>query len=1126
MRCKFIIQGSCGKRDSCPYFHNAIDPSSTSPSTNPSVPPETPPVSELDEHPLVVEETADITEPPTALSPDPSSPECAPLRASALSVTAAVFEPCKFRVTGQCVRGDSCMASHGEAVEPAYSPIPSVSPLIPDPKGEDEDWIQFSQEFIAQASTYDPSFPSESFVPRPMYPTDGGHVGHDPTPTYDPSFRSLYPQPTYQTTSESKTLRFCEYFARGTCRRGNACPLVHDIRAQNPAPETEFAVDQSATEVWHGAIEKHHAPIAKPCRYQGNCRRGNKCLFRHDSYDRPPSPRFTPVTAREPVAEEAGWLAETDDWVVDQQAASKWAVEDTATVPEPQSHNTYNNRAFKGTKSNWGQEIDDTQWHAEPKIDEQVQDAVASWFEETEAGWMQQTENNPDWSVDQQAAGEWMDDEPEDRRELDVAGSVPPEKDLGAEQSWSTPWPDAVPSSFPPPREYCKFFGQGHCSKGDNCKFLHVAQEEDVIEPEQDIDDMRQDQDFDLDLASAASIPLPPDPDIPPRSLYHCTVRFGDGAVPEEVVTSFDSVGLILSNYPPGLAHADLLQLAEPYGVVKNTTFRLSAGGVQAHIEFEEYSQAAKARANLNGMPLEEMVMHARLDSVASVSGTVHDLEIGREIKLVWDAPSVSGWAFYPTVGTAKEAAARLNGIMYGARTISAEYRKSKQSHSIPVRLEGLPLTVNREDLKKVCVGSSSVSLDPPNYRKAQNENILAYLADFGPVDCFEVLPTDPSQMKVTGFARFRTGEAAANAVQGLKDTTHDFLGKGRISAQSIFHSKYDCSRYPFAVIREELEQLRSSASDSACTLRLYDNPPTVHIYGRQGKPMAGIRKAVEDLLFGSDMGGWDPYFDTSSSEEALKRINGDDAIHIRPDRRRRVLRVWGNREKAEKQVARLLKHVKAKRHNLCIEEGFMPALIKGGLKSLRDEFGVSKILMDVRSQTLTVLGDIKTEVEGRLQALTPTRTATSSPKPGGCCLCFAEAVKPVELDCEHVYCSACLQLLLCPVPGLDFVTPTCVAEVGDQPNSSCLSDIPISLILHHTTNDNQEQLFESSLLSFVRSHSEYRFCTSGCPVTYRISIPGTIFTCPECHLDLCASCAVPVHPGSTCETVPETAFQ
>ncbi|KAJ7180531.1 hypothetical protein C8R46DRAFT_1069753 [Mycena filopes] len=1069
--------------DNCPYLHDAVDLPSTQASREPP---------EVPREPTQVSES--LPEPPTTPGPSP----CAPV----LSAGAAAFEPCNFRVTGRCVRGDSCIVPHGELANPAYSPIPSVSPLIPDSKAaSDGDWFQISEELIAQASTYIPSSPS--FFPQPSYPihpSHPGHVAHDSVP-------------------EPVTLRPCKYFAVGTCRRGNACPLVHDIRTQNAvACAPEFVPDAET-------------PL---CRYQlqGVCRKGSKCRFRHTSHDRPPSPEPTPIIGPKAVAEEAGWLAETDDWAVDQQAASKWGVDDSVAL---QKHTSYSRRPTRGAKSNWRQEIDDKQWAKQPIEEEISQRTGASWFEQTgdkqqteeqieeevgesaggdwfeqtnhaETSWMQNIEQNPDWSADPQTAGKWLDarTEPEDHRQVHVAS---PERDL-AEQSWDAPWPEAVPDVLPPRQEYCKFYGQGHCAKGEHCRLLHVGQEDHAIGQQQDVDDTPQD-DPDLDR-TAASIPSTPEPVIPSRSLYNCTVRFGPNAIPGEVVTSFESVKLILSNYPAGLAHADLLKVAEPYGVVQNTTFRLLAGGVQAHIEFEKHSQAAQARANLNGMTLDEMVLHGRLDCAGSVGGSVHDADVGRQIKLVWDAPSVSGWAFYPSVGIAKKEATRLDGTVYNSRKICAAYVKGSQPHSIPVRLQGLPLSANRQDLQNLCVGSSSVSLNPPNYQQAQNENIRAYLADFGPIESFEVLPTDPSHPEIIGLARFRTKEAAANAVHALKESTHDFLGKGRISAKPVLYSKYECSTYPVAVIRDELERL-SASSDSACTVRVYDNPPMVHIYGRQGKSVAVIRNTVENVLFGSQLEYWDPYFDTSSSEEALKRINEDDSIHIRADRKRQVLRAWGQVETAEKQIARLLKHVEAKRHNLRLETGFMPPLIRGGLKSLQDEFGASKVLLDLRAQTLTVLGDIKTEVEARLLAMPPI----CSPEPGGCCLCFSQAVDSVKLDCEHIYCSACLQLLLCPVPGLDFTTPTCVAEAENKP---CLGEIPMSIILSHLTQENQDQLLESSLHSFIRCHSQLRFCVSGCPVVYRVGIPGTIVTCPDCHLDLCASCAAPMHSGLTCE--------
>ncbi|KAF8216354.1 hypothetical protein K438DRAFT_1797083 [Mycena galopus ATCC 62051] len=602
-----------------------------------------------------------------------------------------------------------------------------------------------------------------------------------------------------------------------------------------------------------------------------------------------------------------------------------------------------------------------------------------------------------------------------------------------------------------------------------------------------------------------------PERELPPQLIYRCTVRFGAGANAEEVVTQFDSRRLVLSDYPLGMTHDDLVQLAKPYGVVTDAIFSMTRGGIRANLEFAEHAQAAKARVNLNGVTFGEVIMHAQLDSVGSVGGNVHEPATGRQLKLSWDSPSSTAWVFYPTVGVAKAESARLDGIVYGKRKITAAYAKPRQTHSIPVLLELLPPNVKSEDLHKFCVGSSSVSLNPPNYRGSQNDNILAYLKHFGPVNFFEVLPTDPSHLEITGFVEFATGEAAANALQALRKTKHhDFLGKGSISAQSVVYSKNDCSNCPFSLIRDDLERLSGSSAHPECTIRCYDQPPRVHIYGSQAQAVAQLRKCVQDLLFGFELASWDPYFDLPSCDEALKRINEDPAFHVRRDKQRRALRIWGSRQEAEKKITRLLKNVRTKRHCLRLDKGSMSALIKGGLQSLQDAFGASKILLDVRSQTMTVLGDIKTDVESRLKDL----AVRSSPGTGNCCLCFSDAVEPVQLACSHTYCSDCFKLLLRPVPGLEFIIPTCVAQNEGGP---CLVPVPIGAISSHLSDTDQTKLFESSLLSLVRSEPNFRFCPSGCPVIYQLGMAGTVYTCPDCGLELCASCADPVHSGMTC---------
>ncbi|KAJ7623328.1 hypothetical protein FB45DRAFT_672511, partial [Roridomyces roridus] len=188
--------------------------------------------------------------------------------------------------------------------------------------------------------------------------------------------------------------------------------------------------------------------------------------------------------------------------------------------------------------------------------------------------------------------------------------------------------------------------------------------------------------------------------------------------------------------------------------------------------------------------------------------------------------------------------------------------------------------------------------------------------------------------------------------------------------------------------------------------------------------------------------------------------------------------------------------------------------LLNGGLQSLQDEFGETKVLFDVHRLQIIALGDSKTDVENRLGALSTDQGT------GDCCLCHSDS-EPAEcfsLPCTHIYCSSCLKLLLRPVPGLEFHAPMCVAR---EPSSSslCLAPIPISVILSQLPIADREWLFERSLSEFIRSsRASFQFCPRGCPVVYRVGeSAGTIFTCPDCSLDICASCTVPAHIGLDC---------
>ncbi|KAJ7281778.1 hypothetical protein C8J57DRAFT_82539 [Mycena rebaudengoi] len=806
------------------------------------------------------------------------------------------------------------------------------------------------------------------------------------------------------------------------------------------------------------------------------------------------------------------WVDDTDEpWAVDQQPAAKWA---TSADDVPVKTGKRNRNKNAGSSVCWTRNINDTEWALEPDADganpspHVVEDNGSDLLEPTD-----------EYPVDQQDAQKWI------TTEIDVA-----EDTRSAEQTWDAPWPEADPAIKPTrSRAKCKYFGQGDCHWGDACNFRHV-----IDQPSHHWDYADQNVGGDHGVEGVEE-PEPPqelptidpppviEPDNP-RSMYHCTVHFGAGAVPERVVTAFESHRLILSNLPAGFAHADLLELAGQYGTVNNTMFHLTSAGMQAHVEFEEKSQAADAALRLNGFAIDELVLNARIDSASYVSSRIYD-DGSRQIKLVWAAPSVSGWAFYPTITLAKAESSRLNGSVLGARKITATYQSPKrnQTHSFAVHFAGLPLHVDRARLQTFCPGADSVALNAPNYHAAQNGSIRACLAAFGPVVSFVALPTDSADLEIVAFAEFGTARAAADARSRLDGVPHEFLGNGSISVKAVFHSKYTCPARRFALIRDELKRLRAPCADG-CTVQYYeqqDEPCTVHVYGRRLKVVAQVRNAVQRLLFGCEVGCWDSFFDTASSDEALRNLNTADApFFIHNDRRARVLRLWGDREQGEKRLSRLNKYIQAKRHRLALDDGALAAVLRGGLQALHDEFGESKVVLDVRGRELTVLGDVQRLrlVEERVRALAPPSPESCAEAGGVCALCAAAAAaEHVTLACTHVYCAGCLTHLLRPVPGVEFTPPTCVAQV-DGASLPCLAPIPLAVVGAQLSASEQALLFDAALLSYVRANAELRFCVSGCGTLYRGGgVPGTVITCPECLMRLCPCCDVPFHEGLTC---------
>ncbi|CAK5267589.1 unnamed protein product [Mycena citricolor] len=591
------------------------------------------------------------------------------------------------------------------------------------------------------------------------------------------------------------------------------------------------------------------------------------------------------------------------------------------------------------------------------------------------------------------------------------------------------------------------------------------------------------------------------------RTIYNCSVEFGPGATAHIQNTAFESRTVVLSHFPSGTNVDDLAAFVEPHGTITNRVIRLVGGRLNAYFDLENAQQALTARAHLNGLVIEDKIVAAELECDGKLGGSVHKPGTPRHLKLVWDAPSTIAWAFYRTVSKAKEAAAALDGLTVGERKIVAKYHSQSrgQQDRVPVLLENLPARVSREELTSICehTGPTSVNPSEPNYTQSPEHDIRTLLEQLGVVTLFEVMPTLPSESKVTAFAEFLSPSTIAKATAYLKGRKHPFLGDRDIKTQAVFFSRYTLpeSHFPFGLIRDAV-----NGCDLGNNVRCYDETRTVCLFHRDSADAAKLRETVQALVLGAEIPFPDPYFSMASSDGPLQRLNDKDpAVFIRCDRRCRALRIWGDRSKAEAQIAKLLKTVNEQRCVLDISDVISHlATGGGGLQSLQAQYGSTKITCDIRSKTLTVLGEQKMRDE--VSAAVLSWGLRESLPPGDCMLCRTDPTHPVELPCGHRYCSGCLDILLSP--ACDFAPYCC----------DCSAEIPLSLIVACLPPEECERAFEGSLLSLVRSQDDLHFCPFGCPVVFRSAdIPSTYYECPECRMQLCARCAQPVHCGTTC---------
>ncbi|KAG5639087.1 hypothetical protein H0H81_007031 [Sphagnurus paluster] len=1011
----------------------------------------------------------------------------------------------------------------------------------------------------------------------------------------------------------------CSYHAKGRCKRGSQCKLSHSS-PQGGTSRSSRSGNSTPSRVTLPPPSLDNSPAqdlkrSSQCAYhiKGYCKRGTQCTFGHDSPNggtpisarsRNSTPGLSPfpgppshhTSSKKHFYDDPELIDVQEDqtpWDAAQDTTEPIAPDGAGGWPDTESENEYSpwtapqnsicefhlqGHCRKGKRCGMRHESpvpassNQEKNSVKPAVEQTNEtDPVSEWAAETDLPPMLQGEPSLD-------EGSWVNqegllDEPhgsDSDPEWHEAAAPPPNED--DEATWKEEWPQEPAQPLGPTKILapCKAFGQGYCPLGDSCLFLHIIEEDVVVETPSfavvedrnvvdeslhvdgdeglvangtntDATDIEQEQDSEEEQEEEQEPEI-----IAERDMFNCRIRFGldNGCSPTDITTASESCRILVCNLPSNISQPDVVDLVLTIDDLEfpHEDIILEYTGTDAAdvmIKFATPKDALKAVIKLHGQTYDSRPLATRL--VTEILAT--PLECST-VKITWPSPTCIVWVFYPTITIAKEHEKRLNGLLFRGRKVKASFsRPSSNARLYAVMLSNMLPNLDKAAIEELSK-SSVVHLHDATYTGNPLDDIHNVVAARGPLARFHRLPLDPTHTKHITFARFDNAAALEGVLQA-HGVQQPFLGGGTLSLQKVFHKNYMISMRRYQALRGVLEQLRARFEEEKhCTLRIYDaaEPVDIHLYADAGEGTAfgTANREVQAALAGEVLLNregknagttplWHEVFDMAQGTEAVTLINAKDPNYfVKVDQRKQVLRVSGEadaRARAERAVLKLLKQVCAQRQVLPLGLPELWAMVDGLYKTLQDTLGADKVILDVNAPELVVWGvkhvqKVKEELALAVSSNRfPTHKSDSTGHLDTCTLCLRSPRgpdPPITLPCDHAYCTSCLRHVLHRSAGLQFVPPACIATTDD--GGVCGTFAPYVVVRDLLPMTAEAALLRGAFLAHVRAQSggpemgQFFFCpTPHCETVHRALAAERVTGPSVSVVYTCPTCTVPV---------------
>lgn len=297
-----------------------------------------------------------------------------------------------------------------------------------------------------------------------------------------------------------------------------------------------------------------------------------------------------------------------------------------------------------------------------------------------------------------------------------------------------------------------------------------------------------------------------------------------------------------------------------------------------------------------------------------------------------------------------------------------------------------------------------------------------------------------------------------------------------------------------------------------------------ITLSGSDKKIVGATKVRIENMGVGQKLDAtyWHADLKSPKGLKFLDNLYDTTGAYVRCDWKHNYIAVSGGTGAIEAAKARLREEVE----RISVEQSVIPLnrralgfFIREGLGQMRGILGEENVTLNVQSSEIVLRGANLEEARHHLRQLkdafmnrNAASTATSDDVV--CPICYDTVAQPVEISCEHIYCSACLRhYILSTLENHSFPLKC----MGD--GATCAKPLSIPLIRRFLPPQRFLQLLETAFTSYIEKNPEvFKYCnTPACSQVYRATTAPQELQCPSCFSEVCTACCDESHTGMTC---------